>query len=421
MSIIRHPELAPEGHRRINWVSRHMPVLSGLAEKHSPSRPFQGLKMSVCIHLEAKTAYMARVFQQCGAELTVTGSNPLSTQDAIAAALVESGIRVFAWHGVTAEEYADHIRRTIAVGPDLIIDDGADLITALHRERADLLAQVRGAAEETTTGLIRLRAMADNGYLAFPVIAVNDAYCKYLFDNRYGTGQSVWDGIMRTTNLLIAGKTVVVSGYGWCGRGVAARAAGLGARVIVTEIDPVRALEAVMEGYRVMPMLEAAALGDIFVTTTGCKQIIREEHFAALKNGAILSNAGHFDVEIDIAVLKRLAEHQGQPRQNIDAYRFKDGRVVYLLGEGRLVNLAAADGHPAEIMDLSFALQFLAMLYLVHNKEPLPKQVINLPAQADHEVALLKIRSMGISIDSLTTQQQAYLSSWKQDEANPQA
>lgn len=412
MSIIRHPELAPEGHRRIDWVSRHMPVLSGLAEKYTPGRPFQGLKMSICIHMEAKTAYMAQVFKQCGADLTVTGSNPLSTQDAIAAALVESGIRVFAWHGVTLEEYADHIRRTIAVGPDLIIDDGADLITAMHRERADLLSQVRGAAEETTTGLIRLRAMADNEVLAFPVIAVNDAYCKYLFDNRYGTGQSVWDGIMRTTNLLIAGKTVVVSGYGWCGRGVAARAAGLGARVIVTEIDPVRALEAVMEGYRVMPMLEAAALGDIFVTTTGCKQIVREEHFAALKNGAILSNAGHFDVEIDKDALKRLAEHQGQPRQNIDAYRFKDGRTVYLLGEGRLVNLAAADGHPAEIMDLSFALQFLAMLYLVQNKEPLPKQVIKLPAQADREVALLKINSMGISIDSLTAQQQAYLSSW---------
>lgn len=415
MSKIRHPELAPEGHRRIDWVSRHMPVLRGLAEKHAASRPFEGLNMAVCIHLEAKTAYMARVFQQCGAEVTVTGSNPLSTQDAIAAALVESGIQVFAWHGVTAEEYDDHIRCTVSVGPDLIIDDGGDLIAMLHRERPDLLPQVKGGAEETTTGLNRLRAMAEAGTLAFPVIAVNDAYCKYLFDNRYGTGQSVWDGIMRTTNLLISGKTVVVSGYGWCGRGVAMRAAGLGANVIITEVDPIRALEAAVEGYRVMPMGEAAALGDIFVTTTGCKHVINEEHLALLKDGALLSNAGHFDVEIDKGALERLTEHTGQPRNNIDAYRFTDGRTVYLLGEGRLVNLAAGDGHPAEIMDLSFAIQFLAMLYLAQNKESLPKQVINLPPELDRRVAALKLEAMGVGIDRLTDEQHTYLNSWQFD------
>ncbi|HOL17070.1 MAG TPA: adenosylhomocysteinase [Bacillota bacterium] len=413
MSKIRHPGLAPEGQRRIDWASRHMPVLRILQEKYSASRPFNGLKMAVCIHLEAKTAYMARVFQQCGAAVTVTGSNPLSTQDAVAAALVESGIRVFAWHGATPEEYDDHIRSTIAVGPELIIDDGGDLISMMHRERADLLPRVKGAAEETTTGLNRLRAMAAAGTLAFPVIAVNDANCKHLFDNRYGTGQSVWDGIMRTTNLLISGKTVVVGGYGWCGRGVAMRAAGLGARVIVTEVDPIRALEAAVEGYMVMPMIEAAARGDIFVTTTGCKQVIGEEHLAALKDGAILANAGHFDVEIDKVALARLAKHCGQPRENIDAYRFPDGRTVYLLGEGRLVNLAAGDGHPAEIMDLSFALQFLAMLYLVECKKPLPKQVLRLPEELDRRVARLKLEAMGIAIDSLSPEQQAYLKSWQ--------
>ena len=413
MSKIRHPELAPEGRRRIDWVSRHMPVLRGLQEKYSASRPFQGLNMAVCIHLEAKTAYMAQVFQQCGASVAVTGSNPLSTQDAIAAALVEAGIPVFAWHGATAEEYNDHIRSTINTAPHLIIDDGADLITMLHRERADLLLRIKGGAEETTTGLNRLRAMAAAGTLAFPVIAVNDAYSKHLFDNRYGTGQSVWDGIMRTTNLLISGKTVVVGGYGWCGRGVAMRAAGLGARVIVTEVDPIRALEAAVEGYRVMPMIQAAPLGDIFVTTTGCKQVIGAEHLAVIKDGAILANAGHFDVEIDKVALGRLAEYQGRPRDNIEAYRFKDGRTVYLLGEGRLVNLAAGDGHPAEIMDLSFAIQFLAMLYLAENKEPLPKQVLNLPAELDRRVARLKLEAMGIGIDSLSREQQDYLNSWQ--------
>lgn len=410
MNMIRSPEKAPEGQKKIDWVSRHMPVLSSLAEKYAPARPFAGLKMAVCIHLEAKTAYMATVFQRCGAQVTVTGSNPLSTQDDVAAALVEEGITVFAWHNATEKEYENHIRRTVETGPELLIDDGGDLITMLHRERPDLLPRVRGGAEETTTGLTRLRALAAAGELAFPVIAVNDALCKYLFDNRYGTGQSVWDGIMRTTNLLVAGKTAVVAGFGWCGRGVALRAKGLGAQVIVTEVNPVRALEAAVEGYRVMPMREAAPLGDIFVTTTGCCEVIGEEDLLRLKDGAILANAGHFDVEIDKVALNSLSEPAGRPRQSIEEYRFADGRRIYLLAEGRLVNLAAGDGHPAEIMDLSFALQFLAMDYLRRSKG-LPRAVIPLPAELDREVAALKLSAMGITIDSLTGSQRAYLGS----------
>ncbi len=410
MSMIHSPERAPEGQKKISWVSRHMPVLSSLAEEYAAGQPFAGCKMAVCIHLEAKTAYMARVFQRCGAQVTVTGSNPLSTQDDVAAALVEEGITVFAWHGATAEEYEDHIRRTVDSGPDLIIDDGGDLITAMHRERPDLLPRVRGGAEETTTGLNRLRAAAAAGELAFPVIAVNDASCKHLFDNRYGTGQSVWDGIMRTTNLLIAGKTVVAAGFGWCGRGVAMRAKGLGAQVIVTEVDPVRALEAAVEGYRVMPMREAAPLGDIFVTTTGCRDVIGEGDLGRLKEGAILANAGHFDVEIDKKALHRLAKRTGKPRPNIEEFSFADGRRVYLLAEGRLVNLAAGDGHPAEIMDLSFALQFLAMEYLRRSKG-LPQAVLPLPAELDHRVAALKLSAMGLAIDKLTESQSAYLAS----------
>ncbi|NMD42010.1 MAG: adenosylhomocysteinase [Firmicutes bacterium] len=408
MSMIRSPEKAPGGQKKIDWVRQHMPVLSNLAEQYARERPFAGLKIAICIHLEAKTAYMALVFQRCGAAVTVTGSNPLSTQDDIAAALVKKGITVFAWHGATANEYAAHIRRTVESGPDLVIDDGGDLIMMLHRERADLLPGVRGGAEETTTGLSRLRTLAAAGELAFPVIAVNDALCKYLFDNRYGTGQSVWDGIMRTTNLLVAGKTVVVAGFGWCGRGVALRAKGLGAQVIVTEVEPVRALEAAVEGYRVMPMLEAAPLGDIFVTTTGCCGVIKEEDLLRLKDGAILTNAGHFDVEIDKAALNELSEPAGEVRANIEEYRFPDGRRIYLLAEGRLVNLAAGDGHPAEIMDLSFALQFLAMDHLQKNRG-LPRAVLPVPAELDRRVAGLKLSSMGIAIDRLSGPQRTYL------------
>ncbi|MFO8192340.1 MAG: adenosylhomocysteinase [Bacillota bacterium] len=413
MSMIRKPEAAAEGQRRIAWVGRHMPVLNLLMEKYGRVKPFKGLRLSACIHLEAKSAYMAKAFKHCGASVTITGSNPLSTQDSIAAALVEEGITVFAWHGATADEYKNHIRQTIASGPNLVIDDGADLITMLHREYPEKLADVIGAAEETTTGLIRLRALAAEGKLVFPVMAVNDARCKYLFDNRYGTGQSVWDGIMRTTNLLIAGKTVVVSGYGWCGRGVAMRAIGLGAQVIVTEVDPVRALEAAVEGYRVMPMEEAAGLGDIFVTTTGCREIISTPHIPLLKEGAILCNAGHFDVEIDKKALNQYGRLIGQPRDNIDEYLLNNGRHVYLLGEGRLVNLAAGDGHPAEIMDLSFALQFSAMLHVVKEGRNLSPGVIGLPDEIDHHIAELKLETMQICIDSLSQRQKEYLASWQ--------
>ena len=413
MSSTRNPEKAPEGHRRIDWVSRHMPVMNKLINQYGGEKPFKGIKMVICIHLEAKTAYMAKAFQKCGAEVVITGSNPLSTQDAIANALVEDGIEVYAWHGATTEEYNSHLQSSIDTGPQLIIDDGGDLITMLHHGRPDLLPNVIGGAEETTTGLIRLRAMAGEGKLAFPVMAVNDAMCKYLFDNRYGTGQSVWDGIMRTTNLLISGKTVVVSGFGWCGRGVAMRACGLGANVIITEVEPVHALEAAIEGFRVMPMKEAAPLGDIFVTTTGCREIISAEHFPLLKEGAILSNAGHFDVEIDKKALISMSEYMGQPRENIDEYRLKNGKRVYLLGEGRLVNLAAGDGHPAEIMDLSFALQFGAMQYLVSEGKKLPKEVIKLPDELDRQTAALKLEAMGISIDTLSSDQKNYLKSWQ--------
>jgi len=413
MSSTRNPEKAPEGHRRIDWVSRHMPVMNKLINQYGGEKPFKGIKMVICIHLEAKTAYMAKAFQKCGAEVVITGSNPLSTQDAIANALVEDGIEVYAWHGATTEEYNSHLQSSIDTGPQLIIDDGGDLITMLHHDRPDLLPDVIGGAEETTTGLIRLRAMAGEGKLAFPVMAVNDAMCKYLFDNRYGTGQSVWDGIMRTTNLLISGKTVVVSGFGWCGRGVAMRATGLGANVIITEIEPVHALEAAIEGFRVLPMKEAAPLGDIFVTTTGCREIISAEHFPLLKEGAILSNAGHFDVEIDKKALINMSEYVGQPRENIDEYRLKNGKRVYLLGEGRLVNLAAGDGHPAEIMDLSFALQFGAMQYLVSEGKKLPKEVIKLPDELDRQIAALKLEAMGISIDTLSSDQENYLKSWQ--------
>lgn len=413
MSSTRNPEKAPEGHRRIDWVSRHMPVMNKLINQYGGEKPFKGIKMVICIHLEAKTAYMAKAFQKCGAEVVITGSNPLSTQDAIANALVEDGIEVYAWHGATTEEYNSHLQSSIDTGPQLIIDDGGDLITMLHHDRPDLLPDVIGGAEETTTGLIRLRAMAGEGKLAFPVMAVNDAMCKYLFDNRYGTGQSVWDGIMRTTNLLISGKTVVISGFGWCGRGVAMRACGLGANVIITEVEPVHALEAAIEGFRVMPMKEAAPLGDIFVTTTGCREIISAEHFPLLKEGAILSNAGHFDVEIDKKALISMSEYMGQPRENIDEYRLKNGKRVYLLGEGRLVNLAAGDGHPAEIMDLSFALQFGAMQYLVSEGKKLPKEVIKLPDELDRQTAALKLEAMGISIDTLSSDQENYLKSWQ--------
>lgn len=411
-STIRDITLAPAGKLKINWVREHMPVLRELAKEFGATKPFAGLRIAICLHLEAKTAYMAKVLQESGAEVTITGSNPLSTQDDVAAALVEDGITVHAWHDATNKEYEDHLHKTLQCEPHLIIDDGGDLVTLLHTDYPHLLSRVRGGAEETTTGLNRLRAMAAEGALKIPMIAVNDAYCKYLFDNRYGTGQSVWDGIMRATNLVVAGKTVVVVGYGWCGKGVAMRARGLGAKVIVCEVDPIKAVEAVMDGNAVMPLLEAAALGDIFVTVTGCQGVLSREHFLRMKDGAILCNAGHFDVEIDKKALADLAKTIRPARKNVEAYEL-NGKKLYLLSEGRLVNLAAADGHPAEIMDLSFALQVEALYYLHENYGKLKNEVLRLPRAIDEKVARRKLKALGISIDQLTTAQECYLRSWK--------
>jgi adenosylhomocysteinase len=412
VSTIRDASLAPAGKMKIDWVREHMPVLNELAKDFRQSKPFTGLRIAICLHLEAKTAYMAKVLQESGAEVTITGSNPLSTQDDVAAALVADGITVHAWYGATAAEYDEHLQKTLECEPHLLIDDGGDLVTMLHTRYPHLLPQVRGGAEETTTGLVRLRSMAAEGALKIPMMAVNDAYCKYLFDNRYGTGQSVWDGIMRATNLVVAGKTVVVAGYGWCGKGVAMRARGLGARVIVCEIDPIKAVEAVMDGHTVMPMLEAAEYGDIFITVTGCRDVITREHYVRMKNGAILCNAGHFDVEVNKNDLRELAGEPQLVRRNVEAFEFGSKRL-YLLAEGRLVNLAAADGHPAEIMDMSFALQVEALHYLNTNYGQLPNEVLPLPQSVDDKVARHKLAALGMGIDKLTPEQEAYLQSWK--------
>ncbi|NLG84797.1 MAG: adenosylhomocysteinase [Firmicutes bacterium] len=413
-SIIRDPRLAPRGHEKIEWAAAHMPVLRAIGSRLAAEKAFAGRRIALSIHLEAKTANLALCLREAGAEVAVTGSNPLSTQDDVAAALVERGIAVFAWHGATPEEYHRHILATLDTGPELIIDDGGDLATALHADRRDLLPRVIGGCEETTTGLRRLRAMAAEGVLGFPMMAVNDARCKHLFDNRYGTGQSVWDGIMRTTNLLVAGKTVVVAGYGWCGRGVAMRARGLGARVIVCEVDPVKALEAVMDGFEVMPSLAAASIGRIFITVTGCLGVFGREHFLRMPDGALLANAGHFDVEVAKNELAELAVRVRRVRANVDEYELSDGKRLYLLAEGRLVNLAAGDGHPVEIMDLSFAVQAMALRYLFHYRHELPPGVHPVPATVDEEVARLALAAMGISIDTLTPEQQKYLESWQE-------
>ncbi len=411
-SIVRDPSLAPEGKLKIDWVQAHMPVLNRIREEFERDQPFKGLRVAISLHLEAKTAYLAKVVQAGGAEVVITGSNPLSTQDDVCAALVEDGIAVFAKYNPDPQEYKDLMVKTLETKPDLIIDDGGDLVSILHSERQDLLAQVRGGAEETTTGILRLKAMEKDGSLKFPMVAVNDAYCKYLFDNRYGTGQSVWDGINRTTNLVVAGKTVVVNGYGWCGKGVAMRAKGLGANVVVTEVDAIRAVEAYMDGFAVMSMADAAKVGDFFVTVTGNKDVIRGEHIANMKDGAILSNAGHFDVEVNLVELAELSSSKRVVRRNIEEYVLKDGRKIYVLAEGRLVNLAAGDGHPAEIMDMTFALQAMALRYVNENYEKIGSQVINVPYELDERVARTKLESLGIGIDKLSDEQRAYLESW---------
>lgn len=412
-SEIRDPGLWESGELKINWVRHHTPLLEGLDKEFKDSKPFKGLRVALSVHLEAKTARLCEVLADGGAEMFITGSNPLSTQDDVAAALVHEGLNVFAVHGATPEEYENGIRKVIEAGPNIIIDDGGDLVSMIHENYPDLIQNVIGGCEETTTGILRLEAMNRAGKLMFPMMLVNDAACKHFFDNRYGTGQSVWDGINRTTNLIVAGKDVVVAGYGWCGKGVAMRAKGLGARVIVTEIDPIKAMEAVMDGFRVMSMAEAAPIGDIFVTVTGCEDVITEEHFLKMKDGAICCNAGHFDCEVSVKQLKKIAESEKPARQNIQEYQLPGGKRIYILAEGRLVNLAAGDGHPAEIMDMSFAIQALSAKYLVNNRFSLSREpgsmLHNVPAEIDREVALRKLADWGITIDSLTEKQRIYL------------
>ena len=411
-SEIKDPGLWRDGALKIEWVRHHMPLLNGLEAEFRAEKPFVCCKVALSVHLEAKTAYLCEVLAAGGAEMYVTGSNPLSTQDDVAAALVHEGLNVFAWHGATSEEYERHIRCVLEAGPNIIIDDGGDLVSLMHSEFRHLLPGVIGGCEETTTGILRLLAMNRAGRLEFPMMLVNNADCKHLFDNRYGTGQSVWDGINRTTNLIVAGKTVVVAGYGWCGKGVAMRAKGLGAKVTVTEVDPVKAMEAVMDGFSVMTMAEAAREGDIFVTVTGCSGVITREHFLLMKDGAICCNAGHFDVEVDVAGLREMAVESAPARHNIMCYRLGNGNKIYVIAEGRLVNLAAGDGHPAEIMDMSFAIQALSARYLVRHRE-LPREkgalVHDVPREIDEEVARRKLAYWGRSIDSLTEEQYKYL------------
>lgn len=416
MSTIKDLNLAPSGERKIRWVEAHMPVLRDIGSDFAREKPFAGLKIALSVHLEAKTAYLCRVLEMGGAEMHVTGSNPLSTQDDVAAALAAKGMDVHAVYGCTDEEYQAHLRSVLSVGPNIIIDDGGDLVHLMHTEFTDLIPQVIGGCEETTTGIHRLRIMDRAGTLRFPMIMVNDADCKHLFDNRYGTGQSVWDGINRTTNLIVAGKNVVVAGYGWCGKGVAMRAKGLGADVIVTEIDPIKAMEAVMDGFKVMPMREAAKAGDFFVTVTGCADVIGEEAFLNMKDGAICCNAGHFDVEVNMAKLREMATESYLARNNIMGYKLANGNTVFVIAEGRLVNLAAGDGHPAEIMDMSFAIQALSAKYIAQNSAAVKSSghmTVNVPKEIDREVALRKISYWGLEIDRLTPEQEKYLGSWE--------
>jgi adenosylhomocysteinase len=411
-SIIRDLKKAESGHRKIEWVKGYMPVLSTIEKEFIKEQPFAGKKIVMSIHLEAKTAYLSKVLKAGGAEVSVTGSNPLSTQDDIAAALVEDGLNVYAWYNATPEEYNQHLNAALDIRPDIVIDDGGDLVHLLHGERQELLSNIIGGSEETTTGVLRLKARDREGLLKFPMISVNDAYCKYLFDNRYGTGQSVWDGIMRTTNLIVAGKNTVVVGYGWCGKGVAMKAKGLGANVIVCEIDPIKAIEAYMDGFRVMSMDDAATIGDFFVTVTGCAKVITGKHYKVMKNGAVLANAGHFDVEIWKPELESMCKEKRIMRNNIMGYVMEDGRIINLLADGRLVNLAAGDGHPAEIMDMSFALQALCARYISESKGKLQSKVYEVPEVIDKQVAHMKLEALGIRIDKLTQEQEEYRRGW---------
>jgi len=405
--------LAGKGRLLIEWASMHMPVLNQIRERFSRERPLEGVRVGACLHVTKETGVLVEVLKAGGAEVALCGSNPLSTQDEVAAALAEMGVHVYAWRGETAEEYYWCVNRVVDHRPMVTLDDGADLVTTIHKERREALEGVKGGTEETTTGVIRLRAMSRQGALEYPIIAVNDAYTKYLFDNRYGTGQSTIDGILRSTNILLAGKRFVVCGYGWCGRGIAVRARGMGANVVVTEVNPLRALEAVMDGFTVMPLSEAAEVGDIFVTATGDINVIRGEHMLKMKDGAIIANSGHFNVEVSLPDLESLSKEKRLIRPNLEEYTLKDGRRLYLLAEGRLVNLAAAEGHPSEVMDMSFSNQALCVEHIAKNPK-CPPAVYKVPKEIDELVAKLKLKSMKIEIDEMTEEQKRYVSSWEE-------
>ena len=409
---VRDLKLADEGFKQIRWAESRMPVLMALREKYKKTKPFKGFKIAGCLHVTKETAVLVKTFVECGAEVSWSGCNPLSTQDTIAAALAKQDISIFAWHGMSVKEFYWAIEQTLNIKPNLTLDDGADLIFTIHSKHSNLIDNVIGGTEETTTGVKRLRAMAEAGALKYPIIAVNDAETKWDFDNVYGTGQSTLDGILRATSILIAGKTVVVAGYGHCGKGVAMRARGLGAKVIVTEVRPIAALKATLDGFTVMPMKEAAKIGDLFITATGVKDVIREEHFKVMKDGAIVCNTGHYDVEVNLVELKKMAKSIREIRNNVEEYLLKDGRRIFVLAKGRLVNLVAAEGHPSEVMDMSFANQFMAQLRLVEmykKGKKLEPGVYNIPPEQDEEIAELKLKTMGIKIDKLTKEQKQYI------------
>jgi len=409
---VKDKSLAPQGHLQIEWATKHMPVLTIIKNRFEKEKPLKGQTVAACLHVTKETAVLIKVLIAGGANVALCGSNPLSTQDDVAAALADSGVHVFAWRGQNTEDYYKCIDKVLDFKPTITMDDGADVVGMLHSKRPNQIKDIKGGTEETSTGVVRLKAMEQDGSLKYPIVAVNDAYTKYLFDNRYGTGQSTIDGIMRATSVLLAGKNFVVGGYGWCSRGIAMRAKGLGANVIVTEIQPTRALEAVMDGFRVMPMVEAAPIGDIFVTATGDISVIRKEHMQKMKDGAIMCNSGHFNVEINIPDLESLTEAKRTMRPNMEEYSLKDGRKLYLLAEGRLVNLAAAEGHPSEVMDMSFANQALCSEYIAKTAK-LQTKVYTVPKDLDEKVAELKLKSMGVSIDELTAEQKKYLSTWE--------
>lgn len=412
-SIIRDHNIWESGSQKISWVESHMPILNKIEEEFIKEKPLLGLNIAISIHIEAKTAYFSKVLKSGGANVALTASNPLSTQDDVAAALVRDGVHVFGWHNASKEEYQNHLHAALDIKPDIIIDDGGDLIQALHSSRQELFQYLKGGCEQTTTGILRLKSMEQEGRLHIPMVAVNNSYCMQLFDNHYGTGQSVWDGINRTTNLIVAGKNVVIAGYGWCGKGVAMRARGLGANVFITEVDEIKCVEAMMDGFEVKTMEEVASFGDLFITATGCKDVITREHFEKMKHGTVICNAGHSDVEISKTDLESMAREKKVQRNNIMGYRMPTGKWIHLLVEGRLVNLASGDGHPAEIMDMSFALQALSAVHLVRNYYSLGRRVIDVPEEIDRRVAKMKLEAWGIKINSLTKAQKEYMNHWK--------